>query len=68
MENNFPNRKGTRLKEFDYGHHGAYFITICTEGRRHILSEIVEDNDTAAQLTPDEIVGVDVLDDPLQGL
>ena len=57
MENNFPNRKGTRLKEFDYGHHGAYFITICTEGRRHILSEIVADNDTAAQLTPDEIVG-----------
>ncbi len=42
-------RKSTRLKNFDYGTSGAYFITICTENRRRILSRIV---------------GVDVLGDP----
>jgi REP element-mobilizing transposase RayT len=36
-----PKRKPTRLKNFDYGTTGAYFITICTENRRKILSRIV---------------------------
>ena len=36
-----PQRKPTRLHEYDYSSPGAYFITICTEGRRCILSEIV---------------------------
>ena len=44
-----PKRKPTRLKKFDYNTVGAYFITICTESRRKILSRIV---------------GVDVLGDP----
>ncbi len=48
MENELPKRKPTRLKNFDYNSTGAYFITICTENRRKILSR----------------VGVDVLDDP----
>ncbi len=43
-------RKPTRLKNFDYSTVGAYFITICTEHRREILSRIV---------------GVDVLGDPV---
>ena len=34
-------RKPTRLKNFDYNSTGAYFITICTENRREILSRIV---------------------------
>ena len=49
MENKFPKRKPTRLKTFDYNAIGAYFITLCTENRRQILSRIV---------------GVDVLGDP----
>ena len=48
-EKELPRRKPTRLKAFDYNTTGAYFITICTENRRRILSEIV---------------GVDVLGDP----
>ena len=36
-------RKSTRLKCFDYGTTGAYFITICTGNRRTILSKIVGD-------------------------
>ena len=40
MENKLPDRKPTRLENFDYGENGAYFITICTEHRRNILSTI----------------------------
>ena len=36
----YPNRKPIRLPEFDY-HAGAYFVTICTQDRRCILSDIL---------------------------
>ena len=48
-DNELPKRKDLRLKSFDYSSVGAYFITLCTEDRRQILSRIV---------------GVDVLGDP----
>ena len=41
INNNSKNRKTTRLKNFDYNDFGAYFITICTENRKCILSQIV---------------------------
>ena len=34
-------RKRNRLKYWDYSRGGMYFITICTEGKKKILSEIV---------------------------
>ena len=34
-------RKPTRLKEYDYGTPGAYFVTICTKDRCELLSEII---------------------------
>ena len=43
MENEFPKRKPIRLPEFDYSQPGAYFITICTQNRRRMLSQIVGD-------------------------
>ena len=49
-ENECVKRKRNRLEKYDYSSAGAYFITICTEGRREILSRIV--------------VGGDVLDAP----
>ena len=51
MKNGLPKRKDTRLHEFDYDKHGAYFITICTEGRRCILSEIICDDGLLEQST-----------------
>ena len=36
-------RKPNRLCEYDYSTNGAYFITICTQDRRKILSAIVGD-------------------------
>ena len=41
MENKLPIRKPTRLDFFDYNSSGAYFLTICTENRRNLLSHIV---------------------------
>lgn len=38
---NRPERKPNRLPGYDYSSPGAYFITICTDKRRCILSEIV---------------------------
>ena len=35
-----PRRKQIRLPEYDYGTPGAYFVTICTQDRRCILSSI----------------------------
>ena len=39
--NDFPKRKPNRLKGFDYSSNGVYFITICTDNRKCILSKIV---------------------------
>ena len=36
-------RKINRLADYDYNQNGAYFITICTQDRKPILSQIVGD-------------------------
>lgn len=41
MENGLPKRKHPRLNDYDYSTTGAYFITICTQSRRCLLSHIV---------------------------
>ena len=40
-EKALPQRKHTRLQNFDYSTTGAYFITICTHNRRCVLSKVV---------------------------
>ena len=39
-----PQRKKIRAGEYDYSQCGAYFVTICTQNRRPILSNIVGDD------------------------
>ena len=60
MKNDLPSRKNLRLQNFDYGKHGAYFITICTSGRKHILSEIVNGDILSEQYASND-VGCDSL-------
>lgn len=36
-------RKHNRIRNYDYSQNGAYFVTICTQDRRKILSDIVGD-------------------------
>ena len=56
-DKDFPKRKSTRLKTFDYSSVGAYFITICVRDRMQILSEIVKTDLTAADNTIGIAVG-----------
>ena len=41
MESTLPKRKHPRLDNYDYSAPGAYFVTICTQGRRCLLCSIV---------------------------
>ena len=41
MDNKLPKRKPNRLEKFDYGAGYSYFITICTQNREKILSDII---------------------------
>lgn len=34
-------RKSLRLPAYDYSQNGVYFITICTEGKKHIFGRVV---------------------------
>lgn len=36
----FPKRKPTHMKSFDYSENHRYFITICSDGKRKIFSDI----------------------------
>ena len=38
-----PKRRSLRLKEYDYAQAGAYFVTICTQGRRCLFGDIAND-------------------------
>lgn len=38
-----PKRKALRLFGYDYSENGAYFITICTKGKKCILSRVIYD-------------------------
>ncbi|MCL2816423.1 MAG: hypothetical protein FWD23_17650 [Oscillospiraceae bacterium] len=41
MEKELPVRKKIRLQGYDYSSDGAYFITMCIEGRHEMLGQIV---------------------------
>ena len=53
-EKELPQRKHPRLVNYDYGSAGAYFITICTQNRRCVLSRIV-----GRGLAPAEAIGME---------
>ncbi len=37
-----PRRKSIRLAEYDYSQEGAYFVTICTHGRKCLFGKIAD--------------------------
>ena len=57
-------RKTPRYQSFDYNSSGVYFITICTQNRRCILSRIVGTGVPDCPRSPCSIVGTGVLDCP----
>ncbi len=39
-----PYRKNIRLKNYDYSQQGAYFVTICVQGRECLFGKVVDGN------------------------
>ncbi|MBI4333847.1 MAG: transposase [Chloroflexi bacterium] len=39
---NLPQRRSIRLKEYDYSQAGAYFVTICSEGRQCLFGSVAD--------------------------
>ena len=37
-----PRRRSIRLRNYDYSQPGAYFITLCVEGKRCLLGEVLD--------------------------
>ena len=52
MENELPNRKRNRLKNYDYSSCGVYFLTICTSERRNYFWETVG----ATIVSPEDVI------------
>ena len=44
VESPNKHRRSIRLKEYDYGQAGAYFVTLCTHHRECLFGEVVEGN------------------------
>lgn len=40
MSKDYPVRKHPRLKNYDYGQNGCYFVTVCVKGKKHLLSSV----------------------------
>ncbi len=69
MEHELPKRKDIRLKNYDYSATGAYYITICIQDRKRILSEIVKPTLTGVDKgTLSDTVGDGALDVPQTGV
>jgi len=41
IKDHFPSRRSIRLEGYDYRREGWYFVTICVDGRRHLLGRVV---------------------------
>jgi REP element-mobilizing transposase RayT len=50
-----------RLPQYDYSQNGAYFVTVCTHQRKHLLSQIVGDGFHPVPLIALSPIGQEVL-------
>ena len=61
VKDDLPKRKHPRLEKYDYSSPGAYFITMCTQNRRCLLSRIV-----GRGLAPAASLPIDRIDDCIE--
>ena len=54
MNKQFPQRKSSRMRKYDYSKSGAYIVTICTKDRKCLFSPVGADMESAP--TVSEIV------------
>ena len=43
-----PQRKRTRLEQYDYQENGSYFITVCAKEKKAIFGQVVENTEDAS--------------------
>ncbi len=58
MPDDANHRQTTRLENYDYSSPGAYFVTICANGRSYLFGEILEDEmklNAAGEMVREEI-------------
>ena len=53
-------RKKLRLENYDYKSYGAYFLTVCTADKKHILGKIVGGDAHIAQQIEVSVYGITV--------
>ena len=47
---NLHHRRTVRLHDYDYSQSGAYFVTVCTEGRKALFGAFVQDGEPFVEL------------------
>lgn len=52
MNQDFPQRKPVRLKEYDYAQNGFYFVTICTQDRECLFGQVIIEHVGATRGSP----------------
>lgn len=65
-ESEFPKRKHHKLKDYDYSLPGYYFVTICVDNCKHILSQVgqgLAPADTVTKLTDIGVIAKEQLFD-----
>ena len=40
--NKLPHRQNLRLPDYDYSQAGAYFVTICTQEKKHLFGQMIK--------------------------
>ena len=53
----YPNRRPTRIEEYDYSTAGAYFITVCTANRKKLFWQSVGVDIIRPQMVPLSVIG-----------
>ncbi len=53
---NLPSRKSIRLKDYDYGNNGYYFLTICVQNKENLFGKIVGAILCGRPNNPDKII------------
>ena len=56
-EKEYLKRKATRLKSYDYSSTGVYFVTICIQDRKQILSKIIRTSRPVTDESENSTVG-----------
>ena len=62
MDDNLPERRNPRWRNYDYSRSGSYFITVCAHDKKQIFSLIVKDSSNQQLRRGESSINVDLTD------